>query len=199
MDWNSVAAIAAVAQAVVVAAAGVVALVQIRHLAAQNSLSFLMRMLDVYNSEEFNRSRQYVLNELPNRLQDPAYRKEIAEGRGSTVTHPEYFVINTFNQWGYFASEHIVDEGLLIQTIGPLALVMWIATAPVLALRRTTVPESGYGFEALVVLTRDGAGTRHFDRVRKRMPKRLDPLWQKTAGEVEAELRRLQSPDTPAS
>jgi predicted amino acid dehydrogenase len=62
MGWDGITAVAAVAQTAVVAAAGVIALVQIRHLAAQNSLSFLMRMLDVYNSEEFNRSRQYVFD-----------------------------------------------------------------------------------------------------------------------------------------
>ncbi len=138
MDWNSLAAIAAVAQAVVVAAAGVVALVQIRHLAAQNCRAGSM-------------------------IPHIAGRSRAAAG---TVTHPEYFVINTFNQWGYFASDRIVDEKLLIQTGGPLALVVWAATLPVIALRRTTVPESGRGFESLVVLARDDAGAKHFDHLR---------------------------------
>jgi hypothetical protein len=127
------------------------------------------------------------------------YRKEIAEARGSLMTHPEYFVINTFNQWGFFASEHIIDEGLLIQTVGPLALMMWTATLPVIASRRTTVPDSGHGFESLVVLIRDGVGTRRRDRMRKRMPKRLEVLWQKSADEVAAEMRRVESGDEPGS
>ena len=73
--------------AAVITVTAIVAVVQIRHLRSSNRLAAALQLF--HEMDELGHVRSYVAKELPKRMQDPAYRTELATGQIDRDVHLE--------------------------------------------------------------------------------------------------------------
>ncbi|HEY4432977.1 MAG TPA: hypothetical protein VGM99_01130 [Candidatus Cybelea sp.] len=183
MTWESVIALATVAQVLLLGAAAAVALVQMRHLRRQNDLAAFLEMMKVYNSPELRRARAFVTDELEERLRDPEFRHEIVEGRGSAEHHPERVVLTSFATAGLMS--RLVTWDLIVRFYLNMAPSFWTRLLPVIALMRTRVPYAMVSFQELVTRCRAVNEDKLRAQDYARMPNSLRPMWAETQREVE--------------
>src|SRR5579864_842378 len=89
MTWEAISAGAAVVTTVVITATAIAALIQIRQLKLATQLEGFLALHSEYASPEMYAAREYVANELPERLRDAKYRDELEKGAAFIATHPE--------------------------------------------------------------------------------------------------------------
>ena len=199
MHWDALAAIASVLQAVLIAAAAAVALVQIRHLNHQNELAAFVQLMATWNSPDVRRARHFVTDELAERLHDPQYLREIAEGR--LASHPETLVLNHLNQVGHLITSGVVKPELLLGEQSGVAWMMWQHLLPVIALRRAARPTFMINFEAFVIRSEGFDAEAIFARLRERTPPALQSKWDDHRREIvdmhSEMLRRLEATTAP--
>lgn len=77
MSLELVNTLASLATFLVIAATGIAALVQLRHMRSSNQITALNELIAVQHSSEYNAARHFVHAELPERLEDPTFRHEL--------------------------------------------------------------------------------------------------------------------------
>ena len=109
MSLELVSAISAVATFFVIAATAIAAMVQLRHMRAANQVASLSTFLDDFEGPKYREAFDFVRTDLAERLEDPAFRREIREGNLDRRKHPEITVCNLFEQWGLFLRVGAID------------------------------------------------------------------------------------------
>lgn len=155
MSWEGIGAIATVVTTVVIAATAIAAVVQIRQLKLATQLEGFLALHREYASPQMYAAREYVSNELPQRLQDESYRAEIAEGRAFAATHPELILGNFWEKVGTLVSTGMLAPNLYLETGAYRVIEAWDQLADVIALRRQREPLQWAGFDHIVRLSRE--------------------------------------------
>jgi len=132
--WN---AVVSTATLLVVAGAAFAALRQIRHLRAQTTLAGLLKVLDDWRDPEFQRIVSYVRNELPQKVQDPAFLEDLDHVLDH-AKHPELAVGEWFEQIGSYMKHGLLDERIMMDVASSSSNTMWQALAPVVGRMRRT-------------------------------------------------------------
>jgi hypothetical protein len=128
---------AQVASLLVVLAAAVAAIVQLRHLRASNELEALLTLTAQLRDPHMQRALHFVQTQLEARLGEPDYRHQLARvGFVDAELHPEMEVCNWFNEVGALVKNHLIDEGTFLDLFARLVIYYWSRLTPVVAILR---------------------------------------------------------------
>jgi hypothetical protein len=146
-------AIAAIGTLVVILASVVAALIQLRHIQAGNQLQALLSLERDFRAPELQAALTYVQEHLPQRLEDPVYRRELETiGFVDPVTHPEMVACNWLNEMGTLLKRGLVSEETFMDLFGRLIVHCWRQVSPAIAIMRRNRGESQYhDFEYLAL------------------------------------------------
>ncbi|HET9343372.1 MAG TPA: hypothetical protein VFO25_10705 [Candidatus Eremiobacteraceae bacterium] len=165
MTLELVNTIASVATTLIVAAAAVAALVQLRHLRAQNQISGQLALrqilLDRDMFEAVGRARQ----EVPELMKEPAFRRYVADYHLGLAADNERYdslyedilvVGRNLENIGNMIRNGLTDARIFVEQYSPLVMIAWDAIEPLLRIRRAaTRSDSDWeDFEYLTVLAR---------------------------------------------
>jgi hypothetical protein len=153
MNAEYLTADATLATVVVIGASAIAALVQLRHMRASNQLQAVLSLESDFRSPEVQASLHYIQERLPQRLEDPHYRQELAAiGYISIERHPELVACNWFTQMGTFLKHGLISENMFMDLFARLIRYYWRALAPVVAIMRRSRGPSQYDeFEYLAL------------------------------------------------
>ena len=155
-EW--VTAIATSVTALVIAASGAAALIQLRHMRSSNQIVALTEIRESLESPEFEKAMKYLHHEFPGRLRDPDVRKRLLEpGPTPDEFLPIRLVSNFFELFGAFVKRRIVDPDIACDLWGQPVLLNWEILAPFIANRRAAIgnPALFENFEYLAAMSKD--------------------------------------------
>jgi len=153
--------VATVGTFLVISATALAAIVQLRHMRGSNQISVLTELRATLQTPEFLKAVHYVYSELPSKIQDPAFRYQLAKRVARTVENNEQIsyvetVGDYYENVGVFAKTGLVDRRLLLDIHAAVVLDAWNALIDVTAILRGHYGSSIYeNFEYLAVLSQD--------------------------------------------
>jgi hypothetical protein len=184
-------AAAAIGQLVVIAVGAFFAYEQINRLRRQQEAELVQRIFATLNEPNFAAALDFVYEGLPARLRDAAYVREIAEGKATTVSHPEFIVMHFFNGLGLLVHTKMVGEYPIVQIVASPCIRSWERLAPVVELLRRRYPHAYTPFESLTARSRAIDLAAINARFRAETPQ-LREQWEGTSRElVEKRIRVL--------
>jgi hypothetical protein len=138
-DW------AQVGTFVVIFGSVIAAMVQLRHIRAGNQLEALLSLQREFRVPELQAALTYIQEQLPQRLEDPAYRQELERiGYVDTAAHPEMVACNWLNVMGTLVARGYVSEDAFMDLFARLIVYCWRQVAPAIAIMRRTRGEGQY-------------------------------------------------------
>lgn len=146
---------------VVIAATAVAAILQLRHARSHNQIAAILELRETMEMPEFLQARDFVQGDLSEKLQDPAFRYQVAVISARTVeTRALIARINTvgnfFEIMGALVRTGLVDRSLILQLWDGVIIKAWKQLAPYTAIRRREVGDVLWEkFEYLTVLSQD--------------------------------------------
>jgi hypothetical protein len=146
---------------VVIAATAIAAVVQLRHARSSNQIAALNELRETQEAPDFLAARHFVEGELSRKLQEPAFRHQIAvPAARSDETRPliaKILVIGNFYEgMGILAKTGLVDKELVLQNWCDNLIVAWQNLVPIAAILRRRVGDALWeNFEYLTVLSQD--------------------------------------------
>jgi hypothetical protein len=163
MPWEALTAIGTLLSALIIAVSAVVAIAQIRHLRAAAALQGFLALMTEASGPRIGQANAYIETELPERLKDEAYRRELAEGKFDTEMHPELVIGALWERIGALIHFNYIDESLFIDFVGGICLHQWDLLREVTELRRRQNPMSWERFEELADRCRAYQARRGYD------------------------------------
>jgi hypothetical protein len=142
----------------VIAATGIAALVQLRHMRGSNQIAALSDLFEKERTPEFLTARRFVFSGLHERMQDPAFRYQIVHAAARTEENAELIdkILATgsyYEEMGIFAKCGLVDCDLLFDMHSENIVNAWNALREVTAVRRAHQSPLVYeNFEYVTVL-----------------------------------------------
>ncbi|MFZ0032224.1 MAG: hypothetical protein WAK84_10165 [Candidatus Cybelea sp.] len=154
-EWLS--AIAESGTLVVILASVLAALIQLRHIRAGNQLQALLSLEHDFRAPELQSALTYIQKELPQRLEDPVYRRELETiGFVDPAAHPEMIACNWLNEMGTLVKHDLVSEATFMDLFARLIVHCWRQVAPAVAIMRRKRGEAQYhDFEFLAMRAAD--------------------------------------------
>jgi Domain of unknown function (DUF4760) len=146
---------------VVISATAIAAILQLRHARSSNQIAALNELRETTETPQFMEASHFVQGELATKLQDPAFRYQIAMRSLRTdetraLIARANLVGNFFESMGTLVKTGLVDEELAMQIWDGVAVQAWEHLAPYVAiLRRSTGNVLWEKFEYLTVLAQD--------------------------------------------
>lgn len=119
---------------VVIAATGVIAMVQLRHLRAANQALVMHNLFNEYEGPEYRDAFHFVRVDLANRLADPDFRRELRSGVTDRVKHPEIIILNFMEQMAALYRYGAMDRAIFLQSFSTVVVGFWDRLEPVIAL-----------------------------------------------------------------
>lgn len=153
MGADMVAAVAQIGTLGVILGSVVAAMVQLRHMRGGNQLQALLSVEREFRAPELQAALSYAQEQLPSRLEDPVYRKQLERiGFVDPVAHPEMILCNWLNEMGTLVKRGLVSEDTFMDLFARLIVHCWRQVAPAIAIMRRTRGEGQYhDFEYLAV------------------------------------------------
>ena len=186
----------AIGQLVIIAVGTFFAYQQISRFRRQQEAELIQRIFATLNEQQFANALDFVYRDLAMRLTEPAYIREIAEGRATTASHLEFAVMHFFNGLGLLVHRKMVAECPIVQIIASPCMRAWDRLAPVVELLRRRYPHAYVPFESLAVRSRAIDLGAINERFRSETP-RLREHWEATARDLVG--KRIQLLDDRAS
>lgn len=128
MNWDALTAIGSIVSAGVLLIGGAVAVYQLRETRRAAQFDATQRIVDRFLEREFNRALRFVVNDLPDRMRDPAYTAELEHSRGWDVDpdrHPELVVLARLEEAGVYLRHRLVLGDALLDFDAILILQSW--------------------------------------------------------------------------
>jgi hypothetical protein len=140
-----VSALAETGTLVVICASVVAALIQLRHIRAGNQLQALLSLERDFRAPELQAALRYVQEQLPLRLADPVYRRELETiGFIDPASHPEMVACNWLNEMGTLVKRELVSEDTFMDLFARLIAHCWKHLAPAIAIMRRKRGQAQY-------------------------------------------------------
>jgi len=126
---------------VVIAATAIAAIVQLRHARSSNHIVALNELRETTETPDFQAALYFVQRELSAKLQDPAFRYQIAtRSAGSDETRPLFAKINAIGNYyenlGVLVKTGLVDREPVLQLWAGIVAQSWENLAPIAAIAR---------------------------------------------------------------
>jgi hypothetical protein len=151
-SWLS--AIAALATFLVVLISAIAALIQLRHMRNGNQIAILTGLGERVDSREFTAASQFVAEEVPRRLSDPAGATTLANmppfvGDNAAILE----IANFWEMVGLLIKRGMLDEDLVCDVFAQRIDLHWNALSPIVTTVRADANQGVWGnFEYLSVL-----------------------------------------------
>jgi hypothetical protein len=145
----------------VIAATAIAAIVQLRHARSSNQIAAINELRETENAPDFQAARHFVETQLAAKLQDPAFRYQVATPDARTDETRSLFAMiraigNFYEDMGLLVRTGLVDREFIAQSWNANVLVAWESLAPVTALNRQARGNVIWeNFEYLTVLAQD--------------------------------------------
>ena len=153
----------------VITATAVAALIQLRHLRAQNTLNAELAILRDWNDPHFRDWRHYIAGELQAKLKDPAFLAEYDAPEVDRSRHPELYACDWLEQIGSYLKYGLFD--VTATSINRL----WNQLAPAIERMRVTRGDALYeNFEYWAATGRLWAKANPGGAYPKKMPRMRD-------------------------
>ena len=176
---ETVSTIAAVGTFVVIAATAIAAIVQLRHLRAQNQLTGLLTVLARVEDPQFNEWVDSARELISSRISESAYRRAIMDGTFERRNKPWLNLANSYDWVGSLVKHNLIPEEALLDVYSWRVIQAWDIIEPIVPLVRN---RGGAGvwenFEYLVIRARQwsaahpqGAFAKGVDRLK------IDVTW----------------------
>jgi len=183
LNWEQLTAIALIGQSIIIAIGTFLAALQLRGLRHQREAGLIQHIFEKLNEDEFAKALDFVYQELPKRLTEPAYVREIAEGRATAKSHSELVVMHFFNELGLLVHTGMVREDPIVLIVASPCMRAWERLVPVIELMRRHYPHAYTPFESLVARSRALDLSAINPRFRAETP-RLASEWGRTARDL---------------
>jgi hypothetical protein len=122
---------------VVLTAAALVALGQLRHIRANNELSAFSEAFDLWYHERIQHGLRFIQCDLPQKMQDPAFRQSLdTSGPVDHSQHPELNVLDFFDNIGVYVVLGMMREDLVLLPGSQLIRSLWRTLSPTIAIMR---------------------------------------------------------------
>jgi len=153
MSADMVAALAQLGTLFVIVASVVAAMIQLQHMRAGNQLEALLSLERDFHGPELQSALTYLQEQLPQRLEDPAYRHELETiGFIDYKAHPEMVACNWLNEMGTLVKRGLVSEDTFMDLFARLIAYSWHQLSPAIAIMRRRRGQSQYhDFEYLAM------------------------------------------------
>jgi len=137
---------------VVVAAASVAAIVQLRYLRQSNHLNGLLEILNQWNLPAVQ-SALSELRAIPQKMKDPKYLEMLkAPGTVERAKYPELLALDLWEQIGTYCKYALIDEKVLLDITSAQVLSAWRSAEPLITLVRERAGMSAFeNFEYLAM------------------------------------------------
>jgi hypothetical protein len=137
----------------VIGASAFAALIQLRHVRGSNELEAILSLQEDFRSPEVRAALHYVQEQLPGKLDDEQYRRELsAIGFINVERHPELIACNWFTQMGTFLKHGLITESTLMDLYARLIRYYWKVLSPAIAIMRRKRGDGQYSeFEYLAL------------------------------------------------
>ena len=150
VSWEALTAVASLFSSVVVLAAVLVAVRQVRvgaaqveHLRKATQLEGTMKIFAMIGSDEQRQARRFIHTELAARLEDPKFRAEVSQlaTYPSLREHPEVQVLRLMEMVGTYVKHGLLDEDIMFDAWVTAVIQIWerLETVGIIALHREAV------------------------------------------------------------
>jgi hypothetical protein len=187
-------AVASVFTAVVIGAATVAAIIQLRHLRMNNQITALLAVQAELDAAHFRDAETLVRKEFPEILEDEGFCKyfiailkdqePIENARYLGARHAARIVANTYENLGVLVKRGIVDASLLLDVYSYIVASSWDDLQGFVAMIRAVIGQQTLylNFEYLASIARDELAST--DDTYPRRAKRLDARLPKAAVKI---------------
>ena len=149
-----VAALAQVFTALVIAATAIAALIQLRHMRGGNQIATMARFETLDVSPAVEDSKKFIVEELGERMKDPAFRKALAGPSLTGDARQLLPVLNLYEQMGNYVRHGYIDMEFTLDSYATPILVVWGRLKMALPyLRHGQGADVGVWFEYLAALS----------------------------------------------
>ncbi len=156
MSQETLGTAAAIGTFIVIAATAIAAVVQLRHLRAQNQLTGLLTVLARVEDPQFNEWVDGAREMLKSRLPDPVYRSAILDGTYQRKNNPWLNLANSYDWVGSLVKHKLIPEESLLDVYAGRVIQAWdIVEGAVPLVRKRSGPSVWENFEYLVVRARE--------------------------------------------
>lgn len=128
--WSTLASIGTF---VVIATTAIAAVLQLRHMRAANKVIYIQAFFSQYEGAELREAFRFVREDLAQRLDDPAFRHDLRQGRNDRIKHPEITICNFFDQWGLYYRDGVIDRESFLRVNAGVIDAFWTRLEPVIA------------------------------------------------------------------
>lgn len=141
-----------IATLLVVGAASVAAVVQLRHLRASNQLAALLEIMNQWNLPAVQAALA-ELQTIPVKMREPRYLEVLkTPGSMDRATHPEFLALDLWEQIGRYCKHRLVDEEILLDITSAQVANAWKSAEPAISfIRESAGPSALENFEYLAV------------------------------------------------
>jgi hypothetical protein len=136
MSQETLGTVAAVGTFVVIAATAIAAIVQLRHLRAQNQLTGLLTVLARVEDPQFNEWVDGARNVITARISDPVFRRSIVDGTFERNRNPWLNLANSYDWVGSLVKHNLIPEEALLDVYSGRAIQAWKIIEPIVPLVR---------------------------------------------------------------
>jgi len=154
VSYELVAALAQVFTALVIAATAIAALIQLQHMRGGNQIATMARFETLDVSPAVADSKQFIVEELAERMKDPAFRKSLANASLTGDARQLLPVLNFYEQMGNYVHHGYIDKGFTLDSYATAITSVWgrfKAALPYLRLGQGA--DVGTSFEYLAALS----------------------------------------------
>lgn len=161
MSFELVNTFATLGTFVVIAATAITAIVQLRHARSSNHIAALNELRETMETPDFQVAAHFVSTQLPAKLQDPAFRYQIATPSARTDEMRLHMakinaIGNFFESMGVVVKTGLVSKEVVFEMWSSVVPPNWNSLAPIAAIQRRRAGDALWeNFEYLTVLAQD--------------------------------------------
>ncbi|MBV8171620.1 MAG: hypothetical protein JO219_06795 [Candidatus Eremiobacteraeota bacterium] len=140
MSWEALTAVGTLATAIVILITVIVGWRQLDELRRATQLEGAMRIFAELDSEIVDDARKFVTYELPAKMQDPQFRKEIElTALADPKVHKELVLLRFFDRVGTYVEEGLIEGDILYKAAFGRILSNWQMLYPIIEIHRRVV------------------------------------------------------------
>jgi hypothetical protein len=137
----------------VISATAIAAFIQLRHIRRSNQLPGLLSVLELFQEPHIHELVNFVRQDLPLRMQDPAFRVGLEKIPIDRREHPELHLCEMYEEIGSYIRSELIDEELFLRAHWYNVGLYWELLAPAIAIARRNRPYIFENFEYLAART----------------------------------------------
>jgi hypothetical protein len=138
---------------VVITATAIAAFIQLRHIRRSNQLPGLLSVLELFQQPHVHQLIDFVRQDLPVKMQDPAFRAGLEKIPIDRREHPELHLCEMYEEIGSYIRSQLIDEELFLRGHWYNVGLYWGLLAPAIAIARRNRPYIFENFEYLAART----------------------------------------------